>query len=199
MTKSLISTIAGLIGLIVFFVWQGIESKSLSNQRLREIYQLQWSLQKAEAEKDTIFVRGDYSVDTVWATKARVVSRETSGQVDTVYEDIPDIIADISIDTTARFETPYHKLSVNVKGKLHFPEEYAHRNWLLIVPDWQPPGLTTTPRSQRFALGVGLGFQVPSRASVAVLGRFNSWSLTGTRQVNAPVWGVGLNYEFVRF
>ena len=179
-----------VIGLIVF-LWT-------SNRSLKaEIEALGWELITAEAKTDTMFVDAQYSPpDTVWRTDIWTEYDTISGQVDTIYEDIPGpLTGNISFDTTKVFGGDFNPLSIRVSGRFYYPEEFSHRNWLLIVPEFGKPPVVAPKRSRK-SIGFGLACAVSSRqeAYLGLSGRFKRTSVALYRQFDKNVWMLGLNY-----
>lgn len=183
-----------LAGAVVLLYWQVNNLKS-------EKAALEWELVTVEAETDTIFITGEYAVDTLWRTITRTITDTLSGKIDTVYEDIPVISGDISFDTTIVFGEDFNPLSITASGRFWYPEEFSYCNWLLIVPEFgKPPYLPVTPRTpRRWGIGLGLLGSSTGAISPGFSIRRNHTSIALYRQLNRNVWTLGLNYEILSF
>lgn len=181
-----------LAGAVVFLFWQ-------NNALKADLSTVEWKLTTLKAERDTVYVQAEYSPpDTIWQTKIRTLIDTVSGQVDTIYEDIPGpLTGNISFDTTKMFGQDHNPLSVQVTGKFWYPAEFSHQNWLLIVPEFgKPAAIVSNGRSPKI-WGIGLACAISSRqkAYLGLGGRFNRTSAVVYRQLDQNIWMFGLNYE----
>lgn len=186
--------------MVAFLFWRIGELKDEQSTKLQEIYRLEWKLVTIEAEKDSIRGLGEYSVvDTIWLKKQPKIIYRDSLQVDTVYEDILQISGQISFDTTQVFGED-SSLSIQVKGKFYYPDEFKWRNWIQVIPDWRKTPVMPATRQTSRKWGVGLGLLASSNGAYSVggTGRFNRTSLSIYRQINKNDWTIGLNYAIIK-
>lgn len=190
--SSIIAT-AGVIGLVAFLFWQVNSLKS-------EKTALEWKIITAEAKIDTVFIATTYAVpETTWKRVENIVYRD-SLQVDTVYENIPIMTGNMSFDTTKIFGQDHNPLSVQVSGQFWYPEEFSHRNWLLIVPEFKTaPVIAPERKIKNYGVGVGFQIQTPWRVDIGAWGRFKRVSMGLNRQIAGKAWTFNLNYEFLSF
>lgn len=145
-----IGSAVAIVGLIAFLFIRIDNLKDAQQVQTQEIYRLEWLLSAKEAEVETLKVIAQYSVpETVIVSRVRVVTDTITARVDTLYEDIAAIYGSIEIDTTKEFGPDSNPLAVRVWGRFWYPEEYSHRNRMLIYPILaeKPPYLPVTPRS----------------------------------------------------
>ena len=159
-----------VIGLIVF-LWTGNQSLKARVETLKR------DLITAAAKIDTIFVDAQYSSpDTVWRTIIRTFTDTLTGEVDTLYEDIPVISGDIKFDETQVFGED-NFLSVQVRGAFYYPEEFAWQNWMQVIPDWRKP---------------------PDLAPISL--KAKSWGINTDIFMSSKGWaGAGLTFKYKRF
>lgn len=184
-----------LAGAVALLFWQNSNLKT-------EKTALKWEITTTKAKIDTVKIPGVYSTpDTVLVTDTLTFTDTLSGKTHIAYRDRPVIKGDIFFDTTKVFGEDHNPLSVTVSGKIHYPAEFSHQNWLLIVPEFSKPPIIASKRRSPKSWGIGLAGIISSSGANGIGGawRYNRTSMAVYRQVNQNTWTLGLNYEILSF
>lgn len=197
-----ILAVGAMIGLVAYLCWRIDKLKDDRLARDRQIQDLEWKLSLSRADLDSIKGLGQYSKpETLWRTRTVTRIDTVSGQVDTVYENIPDIRGEINFDTTKQFGPLANPLSVRVYGRFYYPEEFSHLNRLLIVPAFTETPYKPQGAPIRGSCGIGLAcaFPLDSAPYPGFVVRYKRLSLFGLKLIRRRGWMAAGSLEILRF